>query len=432
MAIDFPPGATTGPRETVVELYRPRPLQAQLHKSLKRFNVLVAHRRFGKTVFCINELIARAAANTRESPRYAYVAPLFTQAKDVAWQYLKQYTAPIPGTAVSETELRVDLPGGARIRLYGADNPDRLRGLYLDGVVLDEYAQIHPRLWSEVIRPALADRQGWAIFIGTPMGRNQLYEIYEQARAQDDWLAALFRASETGIIPAAELAAARRAMSEEQYAQEFECSFDAAVLGAYYGKLLAAVEREGRIGSVPWEPTLPVHTAWDLGIGDSTAIWFCQRAGRELRLIDYYESSGVGLDHYARVLGERPYVYGEHLLPHDAEVKELGTGKSRVETLASLGLRPRVLPAMKVEDGINAVRNLLPLCWFDATRCARGIEALRQYRREWDDRLRAFRPRPLHDWTSHAADAFRYLAQGLRPEDPGWARPLVYSNRGIV
>lgn len=428
---DEAPGETSRP-ETVVELYRPRPLQARLHRSLKRFNVLVAHRRFGKTVFCVNELIARAAANRLERPRYAYVAPLFTQAKDVAWEYLKRYTAPVPGVAVHETELRVDLPGGARIRLYGADNPDRLRGLYLDGVVLDEYAQIHPRLWAEVIRPALADRQGWAVFIGTPMGRNQLHEIYQHARREPDWYAATFRASETGVIPAAELEAARRAMSEEQYAQEFECSFDAAVLGAYYGKLLAAADRDGRIAAVPWDPALPVHTAWDLGIGDSTAIWFCQRAGLEVRLIDYYEASGVGLDHYARALGERAYVYGEHILPHDAAVKELGTGKSRVETLASLGIRPRVLPMMKVEDGINAARILLPQCRFDAERCRRGIEALRQHRREWDERLRAFKARPLHDWTSHAADAFRYLAQGLRPEDASWARPIRYSNRGIV
>lgn len=426
-------GASPAERqETVIELYRPRPLQARLHRNLKRFNVLVAHRRFGKTVFCVNELIARAAANRLERPRYAYVAPLFTQAKDVAWEYLKRYTAPIPGASVHESELRVDLPGGGRIRLYGADNPDRLRGLYLDGVVFDEYAQIHPRLWAEVIRPALADRQGWAIFIGTPMGRNQLHGIYEQARRETDWHAALFRASETGVIPVAELDAARRTMSDEQYAQEFECSFDAAVSGAYYGKLMAAAEREQRIAAAPWEPKLPVHTAWDLGIGDSTAIWFCQQAGREVRLIDYYEASGVGLDHYARALGERPYVYGDHLLPHDAEVKELGTGKSRVETLASLGIRPRVLPAMKVEDGINAARNLLPQCWFDAGRCSRGIEALRQYRRQWDEHLYAFKARPLHDWTSHAADAFRYLAQGLRPEDASWGRPIKYSDRGIV
>ncbi len=178
-----------------VVLYAPRPHQARLHAGLKRFNVLVAHRRFGKTVFCINELIAKAAANPRPEPRYAYVAPLLTQAKDVAWEYLKRYTAPIPGATAHESELRVDLPGGGRIRLYGADNADRLRGLYFDGVVLDEYALMHPRIWPEVIRPALTDRGGWAIFIGTPMGRNQFSALYQAAQYQPEWLAARFRAT---------------------------------------------------------------------------------------------------------------------------------------------------------------------------------------------------------------------------------------------
>jgi len=418
--------------EIRVELYAPRPLQERLHGSLKRFNVLVAHRRFGKTVFAINELIARAAECERETPRYAYIAPFFNQAKDVAWEYLKRYTAAIPRVAINESELRADLPGGARIRLYGADNPDRLRGLYLDGVVLDEYAQMHPRVWPEVIRPALADREGWAVFIGTPMGRNQFCELYEAARKNDDWLAARFPASATGVIPAVELAAARAAMSEDQYAQEFECSFAAAALGSYYGKPLAQAEAEARIAAVPWAPRLPVVTAWDLGIGDSTAIWFCQQSGREARLIDYYEASGVGLDHYAKLLREKPYVYGDHILPHDAEVRELGTGRSRVETLRSLGIEPRVLPAARIEDGIDAVRNLLPRCWFDAGRCARGLEALRQYRRDYDDRLKAFKARPLHDWTSNAADAFRYLAMGLRRDDADWAQPIKYEDRWIV
>ena len=222
----------------------------------------------------------RGACNPREDPRYAYVAPLLSQAKDVAWEYLKRYTAEIPGVAVHESELRVDLPRGVRIRLYGADNPDRLRGLYLDGVVFDEFAQMQPRVWSEVIRPALTDREGWAVFIGTPMGRNQFHALYEQARADPGWLAALFRASETAIIPAAELAEAAKAMTEEQYAQEFECSFDAAVVGSYYGRIIADLERDRRIRGVSWEPKVPVVTAWDLGIGDSTAIWFCQQVDR--------------------------------------------------------------------------------------------------------------------------------------------------------
>jgi hypothetical protein len=360
------------PRLRDVHLYSPRPHQADLHRALKRFNVLVAHRRFGKTVFCINELIAKAAANTKCEARYGYVAPLLTQAKDVAWVYLKRFTAPIPGVEVSETELWVQLPNGARIRLYGADNADRLRGLYFDGVVLDEYAQMSPRVWPEVVRPMLADRQGWALFIGTPMGRNHFCALYEQAMTDADWLARRFPASETGILAVAELAAARRTMSAQAFAQEFECSFAAGVPGAYYAALLETAEQDGRIGRVPWEPRLPVTTAWDLGIGDATAIWFAQTLGQEIRIIDYYEASGAALAHYAKHLSERPYVYHEHLLPHDVSVRELSTGQTRLDTLRGLGLKVRVLSADSVEDGIEAVRNLIPRCWIDAQKCARG------------------------------------------------------------
>lgn len=409
--------------------YRPRTHQAQLHRSLRRFNALVAHRRFGKTVFCINETLDRALRCGLPRPRYGYIAPLYRQAKSVAWDYLKEYTRPIPGVEANESELRVDLPTGQRIQLFGADNPDSLRGLYFDGVVLDEYAQMRMNVWAEVLRPALADRKGWAVFIGTPMGRNGFWDIYANAKTDPEWFAAMFKASDTGIIPPEELEAARKVMSEDQYAQEFECSFDAAIIGAYYGKLLQQAETDKRIGNVPWESKIPVHTAWDLGIGDSTAIWFVQQVGKEVRLIDYYESSGVGLDHYAKVLREKPYVYGDHLLPHDAEVKELGTGQSRVETLRSLGIRSRIVPKLSIDDGIQAVRNLLPRCWFDQ-KCARGIEALRQYRAEFDDKLKTLKSRPLHDWSSHPADAFRYLAVGLKPDTK--MAPIKYDTKWVV
>jgi phage terminase large subunit len=294
--------------------YRARAGQAELHADPARFKVVVAHRRFGKTVFAVNQLVRAAVEARLTAPRFAYVAPLYRQAKAIVWDYLKQYGRRIEGARFHETELRCDLPNGARISLYGADDPDSLRGLYFDGVVLDEYAQMDPKAWSEVIRPALADRGGWAIFIGTPMGRNSFWRLYEQAKTAPDWRAALFRASATGVLPSAELAAAKRAMSASEYAQEFECSFDAAIRGAYYGTEIAAAEAAGRIARVAAEPRLPVHTAWDLGIGDATAIWFYQLAGREIRLIDYYENSGVGLDHYARELQRRGYVYGEHKL----------------------------------------------------------------------------------------------------------------------
>lgn len=410
-------------------------MQAELHRSLKRFNVLVAHRRFGKTVFTVNETIDQALRCKLERPRYAYIAPFYKQAKGIAWDYVKAYTLNIPGVSYNEAELRCDLPNGARITLYGADNPDSLRGIYLDGVVLDEFAQMNNRVWSEIIRPALADRKGWAIFIGTPMGRNAFHDVYQFAREKggDEWFAALHRASETNIIAPAELDAARREMADEdRYAQEFECSFDAAIQGAYYGDLLNQADQDGRIIRIPVDPHAKVDVSWDLGIGDSTSLWFVQCVGREVRVIDFYEASGVGLDHYAKVLNGKGYVYGEHLLPHDAEVKELGTGRSRIETMAALGIgRTRVVPKLSVDDGINAVRGLIPRCWFDAERCRDGLERLRQYRREYDDKMKTFKPRPLHDWTSHAADSFRYLAVGLK-EQKSSSKPLVYNDKWIV
>lgn len=415
--------------------YKPRPLQAQLHRTLRRFNVLVCHRRWGKTVWAINEKIDKALQCPLERPRYAYVAPLYRQAKAVAWDYLKHYTRNIPGTTTNEAELRVDLPNEGRIQLFGADNYDSLRGSYWDGVTLDEYAQMPPKAWTEVIRPALADRRGWANFIGTPKGRNAFCEMYEGAtlgfktadgRVIDpEWLGVLYRASETGIIPEAELQAARRQMDDAEYEQEFECSFSAAIVGAYYGRIMVDLERQGRLTSVPHDPSRPVVTFWDLGFDDATSIWFAQIFGHELRVIDYYESSGMGLDHYAGVLKSKPYRYSDHLLPHDVQAHEIGTGKSRADVLINFGIRPTTVPKVPVDDGIQAVRSLLPRCVFDAGRCAYGIEALRQYQRDWDEKRQTFQPRPRHDWASHAADAFRYGALGLRPDEA--SEPLSHS-----
>lgn len=407
-------------RELVVDLvspYRPRRQFSPLHNRKSRWFVGVAHRRAGKTVACVNDLIKGAASCNRPNPRFAYLAPHLNQAKDVAWGYLKEFTAFLPGRKVNESELFVEFPvttGTARIRIYGADNPDRLRGIYLDGVVLDEYGDMDPTVWSQVIRPALSDRLGWACFIGTPKGKNAFHRVWTDAATDDTWSRLLLKASETDLIASEELAAAARTMTKDEYDQEFECSFEAAVKGAYYGEEMAKAEAQGRITRVAYDPRLPVHTAWDLGMSDSTAIWFVQVVNREYRVIDYYRADGVGLDHYAKVLQERGYFYGEHHLPHDVQVRELGTGKSRLEVLRELGLR--VIPgrALPVHDGIQAARMLLPLCWFDETKCKEGIEALRMYRREYDEKRQEFRNAPLHDWTSHPADAFRTFAMGYR------------------
>jgi phage terminase large subunit len=399
--------------------YKPRALQSEMHKNLKRWNVLVMHRRFGKTVFAVNHMIKHALTCPLPRPRVALIAPTFTQAKRISWDYVKHYAGVIPGVTFNETELRADFPNGGRIMLLSGENPDALRGIYLDLCVFDEYGMQNPRVWGEVVRPALSDREGAAIFLGTPAGHNHFFDILQQAKEQtdegsDQWYWKIAKASETKVVKELELDAARVQMTPEQYEQEYECSFTAAIIGAYYGKLLAALDDDNRITRVPYDPGLPVHTAWDLGINDSTAIWFAQvYRGGAVNVIDYYENSGVGLDHYAEVLRKKDYHWGDHLAPHDIEVRELGSGKSRLETAFGLGIRFKVIPKMKIADGINAARMLIPKCYFDREKCAEGLEMLRQYRQEWDDRKRMFRDQPRHDFTSHSADAFRYLALGL-------------------
>lgn len=400
----------------IVIPYAPRPLFVPFHQRTQRFSCEVVHRRGGKTVSRVNELIRAAMLEPLDRPRFAYIAPYLKQAKAVVWDYLKHYSAPFiaHGATFNEAELRADYPNGAQVRLYGADNPDALRGIYLDGVVFDEFGTMDPRIWP-VVRPALSDREGWADFIGTPNGHNEFYRLYTEGLAKpNEWYTGLHKASETGIVPAHELDAARRDLTADQYAQEFECSFEAAIQGAYYGKEMAEAEREKRICSVPYDKATDVITAWDLGIGDATAIWFLQQVGHEYHLIDYVENTGVGLDWYAKEIKSKPYVYAEHILPHDVESRELSTGKTRKEVLGELGLKVTVAPRLKLDDGISAVRLVLNRCWFDKEKCARGIEALKQYRTAWDDSRKVFANNPLHDWTSHGADALRYMFTGLK------------------
>jgi phage terminase large subunit len=413
--------------------YVPRPQAIAFHARSERYACLVAHRRFGKTVAAINDLIRACYTTPLDNVRVAYIAPYLSQSKAIAWDYLLEYTAAIPDIKVNIAELRIDFPNGARIRLFGADNYNAMRGLYFDAVVLDEPADFPASAWPTVIRPALADRKGKATFIGTPKGKNEFWEIYNDAKDDPNWYCAMFKASETSILDEGELVEARRAMGDDRYEQEFECSFEAAIQGAYYAVEMKDATNDGRISRVPYDPALGVVTAWDLGIGDSTSIWFAQFVGQEIRIIDYHENSGVGLDAYAKVLKEKPYHYEQHILPHDVQVKELGTGKSRLETLEALGIRDiEIAPKLSVDDGIQAARSMLARCWFDGGNCERGIEALRQYRRDFDEKLKTWRGRPLHDWTSHGADAFRYLAVGYRPVDNWGSGPIRRNLRGIA
>lgn len=417
----------------MIDLVSPYEVREQflpLHARKTRWFIGVAHRRAGKTVADINELVMGATKCQLTNPRFAYVAPQLNQAKDIAWTYLKEYTAFLK-PKINESELWVELPGGARIRIYGADNPDRLRGIYLDGVVLDEFGDMDPTIWTQVIRPALSDRKGWAAFIGTPKGKNTFHRLWVDAEGDEDWTRLMLKASETGLLDAKELTDAAKMMSDDEFAQEYECSFEAAVKGAYYGKEINQAEIDGRITSVPYDPRLPVHTAWDLGMADSTVVWFLQCVGAETRWIDCLKGEGVGLDWYVRQLKDRPYNYGRHYLPHDVQVREMGTGKSRKEVLDGLGLRDiEVGKALPVADGVQALRMLLATSWFDKAKCKEGLEALRMYRREWDDKRQEFRPHPLHDWTSHYADAAREFATSYRKS--GGSKPISYSNKGIA
>lgn len=439
--------------------YRPRPLQAELDKLDRRFNVRVLHRRFGKTVREIRKLIQRAMWCPFDNGRYAYAAPTYSMAEDIAWMYLEQYAKRIyehyglnPKDWIQQSKLALYIPchngSRARIRLYGVDSPkQRLRGLYLDGFVADEWAEIPPSVWNEQVRPMLADdvRRGedalgnknqWADFIFTPKGRNHAHTMFRKAERwekgeevveldkeslqerrtkRDDWSARLYKGSETGILGPDEMADMLSDMGRSKYEQEVECSFDAAVEGAIYARYIEELRENGGIRRLPYNPLLPVDTAWDLGYDDMTALWFIQDHAAGPAIIDYYEASGAGLEHYAGIMAERKYRYGRNYFPHDVEVHDLGTGKSRRDVLKSLGIRVTTVPKHSLWDGIAAVQALLPLCVFsDSSEVAEGLDRLSLYRRERNERLDILRQNPVHDWASHGADALRTYAMGRR------------------
>ncbi len=368
----------------------------------------------GKTVATIADLIDNVLRCPLPDARGAYVAPTYVQAKDVAWGYAKRFSANIPGVSFNESELRIDYPNGARIRLYGADNADRMRGLYFDHMVLDEYADMNPAAWNEVLRPALADRKGSAVFIGTPKGRNAFYEICEHAKEAEDWYYVRLKASETGIVDAEELADAKASMTPEQYATEFECSFDSAVVGAYYGAEIEQAYDEKRIGKVPHDPALPVTTYWDLGLDDATAVLFVQTLGKEVRIIEAEEWNQTALTQVAADVLAKPYIYADHVFPHDVRVREMTTGRSREEVLKRLLGKLSVAPMLSVDDGINALRTMFTRIWIDEAKSSKFLEAAKNYRKKWDDKRKVFENRPWHDWSSHMADAGRMLAVSYR------------------
>lgn len=400
-----------GDRNLVIFDYVPRDHFLPLHQRQQRWACMVCHRRAGKTVAAVFELVLRALYTTKKNARYAYVAPFFRQAKDVAWVYLKEACKDF-AVRIRESSLRVELPNGAWITLYGADNPDTLRGLYLDGVVLDEFGDCRPSLWGTVILPTLADRKGWAIFIGTPKGKNHFYQIYLRSKEEAGWYALTLKASESGILDNEELLEMKAQMSEEEFEQEMECSFTAAIVGTYYAALIGKMELAGRIAPrlVQYDKGYPVKVAADLGRVDSTAMWFWQEVPTGINIIDYYENQDESLPHYIAMLNSKGYRYEEIWLPHDAVAKTLATSRSTIEQLLDAGFPCRKVPKLSVQHGIDAVRKVLPHVMIDQDKCFGGVESLRAYKREFNELTKAFSEKPKHDWASDGADAFRYLA----------------------
>ena len=409
------------PRQTVTLPFAPRPWQRKLMEDRAPRIVAVVHRRAGKSTALMWMALRRALTEKKPNPRVIHILPYGVMWQRTGlWDQLAQAAEAIPGAIVRRSELAIRLANGGVFQAGGADNVDSWRGGGADLVVVDEFDDTPASLVPLVIEPMLADRNGTLIRSGTPKGNGLLQAAYDRAKVTEGYSAYLLDYTKTGVLSDAAIDTLRREMSQEEFAQELECSFNTPNSGSYYGKLMDEAEREGRIGQVPHDPALRVWTAWDLGVDDSTAIWCVQLSrGGEWRFIDYIEDSGAGLDHYVRLLQQRSYSYEMHLLPHDAAVRELGSGKARTETLHSLGVRPwRIVRQHSVADGINAVRLVLPRAWFDAERCARGIHALRHYRREWNEAAQTWRSSPVHDHASHGADAARYLCLGVREDQP--------------
>jgi phage terminase large subunit len=404
--------------------YKPRAWFRPLHASRKRWICTVAHRRAGKSVAQFNQLLRAALANTRAfpPPRYAYIGPSFAQTKDLIWSYCHQYAGPIPGTKFSESDLSITLPNQARIGLYGgAQAYERVRGLYLDGAVLDEFPLLHPDCFEVVVRPALADYMGFGILSGTPAGRDHFYEAYQKAkRTPNLWDVFTIPVTETSALHPDEVAEMKDSMPPNKFARELLCDFEAPIEGSYYGDILVTMQAEGRITKVPYDHNAATVSSWDLGMNDQTCIWVGQRVGKENRLIDYMEDRGKPLEFYVDWLRRTGYAFKAHILPHDVKAREMGTGTSRFAVLQQLGLEPTICPDHKVEDGISAVRSYLQSAWADETRCEKGLIALKMYQAAPAISLGTMHERALHNWASDPADSLRYMAVGLELA-LGWA-----------
>ena len=405
----------------VPDNWRPRDYQLDLWKYLENGGkraVAVWHRRAGKDLLSVNWCVTAAL---KRKGLYWHLLPTYNQGRKIVWDgmtrdgrsFLEHFPKELWAN-VNNTDMRLELKNGSIYQVVGTDNVDRLVGSNPVGVVFSEYSLQDPRAW-DLVRPILAENGGWAMFIYTARGRNHGYDLFNMANRNERWFCQKLSIDDTSVLTQEAIEEEREAgMPEELIQQEFYCSFDAPLVGSYYGSLMAKALAEERIKNVPYEPRLEVHTSWDLGMGDSTAIIWFQQFGNEYRIIDYYENQGEGIPHYIKVVREKDYIYGRHIAPHDIKVREMGTGKSRFEVARDLGIRFDVCPNIQVDDGIEAVRSIIPRCYFDEKKCSILVEALRQYRKDYDEKNKVYKNRPLHDWSSHGADAFRYLALGTR------------------
>jgi phage terminase large subunit len=416
--------------EVVIKLNRFKPRDYQLpifdaieNKKYKRV-LAILPRRAGKDI-CGFNLCIRAALE--KVGVYYYIFPTYSQAKKVIWDSITnsglRFLDFIPEEVIhskNSQEMKIRFVNGSLLQLVGSDNYDSLMGTNPRGVVFSEYALQDPRAY-QFIRPILAANNGWALFLSTPRGKNHLWELYNIAQNSKDWFCYKLTVEDTHHIPLHEIAREKHEgiMSDDLIQQEYYTSFTMGVEGAYYAKYLDQMRIKGQIGIVPWEPSFKVHTAWDLGIRDSTTIIWFQTIGQTVKIIDCYENSKEGLEHYIKIVNQKPYDHGRHIAPHDIENHEFTSGMTRIEKARQLGIKFVVCEKHKVQDGIEGVRSLFAKTWIDERDCAPLLKALGNYRQKYDVQKKVYEAHPLHDWSSHFADAMRYLAMGLHKTREG-------------
>jgi len=422
-----------GTEITIPYNFKPRDYQIAQYKAMDngiKRAIKCWHRRAGKDLCDWNYLIKRAVED--KPGAYWYIFPTLKQGRKALWEGFTKDGMPYLGfipdqlrKRVNNQEMIIELVNGAVIRVVDAI-PDKSVGAGVRGAVFSEYSLMRPSM-LEYVEPMLLENNGWAIFNGTPRGENHFYKLLMMAKANPAWFAQVCTIEDTGVVTLEQIDALRlEGRPEELIQQEYYCSFNGSILGAYYAKEMADIGRSGRIKTLEYDASYLVNTAWDIGIGDSTAVWFYQVCNNQVRIIDYFEQSGWGLPKWAEYLKGKPYSYGAHYAPHDMEAREFGTGQSRIDQAKKLGITFKVCPKLRVEDGISAVRNLLPRCIFSVDRCKEGIDALKQYRAEWDEEKHILSAKPLHDWSSHGADAFRYLALTLTDDRPKFNYSQLY------